>query len=291
MNIAEVRKVASRLKINLFKNKSSFATGILRTKFRGTGLQFKEHQVYSPGDDVRFIDWKILAKTMNPYVKTFEEERNVEIVVVIDANPSMLMGEDGVSKLQVAIEITSLLYLLSKETNDFIHVLLFCNERVISIPKKNGEEGITQFVSYLESEKILLKNGKINLENLIVDKKNLKNNSLFNNVYFKSMLKHLHHKRDVVVLSDFSNFLNTEQIENLSKRSNVHLFKLISSIDENNINFFSVFSTSSSQERLSLNLLYKKNEYDYEKKMGKKWRKIKIKGPYLDNFISELRKS
>ena len=77
MKINEVRKIVGRLRVNLFKRANSFSIGMLKTQFRGTGLQFKEHQVYSFGDDVRFIDWKILAKTNHPYIKTFEEERNI----------------------------------------------------------------------------------------------------------------------------------------------------------------------------------------------------------------------
>jgi len=134
MNIAEVRKVVGRIKTNLFKSANAHSVGMLKTNFKGTGLQFKEHQVYTFGDDIRFIDWKILAKTSNPYVKTFNEERNVEIVVVIDASSTMLMGYKGVSKLQAAIEICCLLYLLAKDTNDFVHALIVADE-IVHIPK------------------------------------------------------------------------------------------------------------------------------------------------------------
>src|SRR5688572_28915781 len=109
MNIQEVRKVVGRIKSHLFKNSNSYAIGMLRSHFRGSGLQVKEHQVYMAGDDVRFIDWRMLAKTGNPYIKTFEEERNVEIVVVIDVGPTMYIGHKGVSKLQAAVEVCCLL--------------------------------------------------------------------------------------------------------------------------------------------------------------------------------------
>ena len=62
------------------------------------GLQFKEHQIYCHGDDVRFIDWKLYARTNTPYIKTFEEERNVEIIIFIDLSLSMLMGHRGIDK-------------------------------------------------------------------------------------------------------------------------------------------------------------------------------------------------
>ena len=137
MNINEVRKVVGRLKANLFKKANSHSIGILKTNIKGTGLQFKEHQVYSFGDDIRFIDWKILAKTSQPYIKTFNEERNVEIVVVIDASMTMMTGFNGVSKLQAAIEICCLLFLLAKETGDFIHALIVTDE-IINVPKLSG---------------------------------------------------------------------------------------------------------------------------------------------------------
>ena len=78
MKLNEVRKTVSQIKANLFKNSNSFSIGMLKSHFKGSGLQFKEHQVYAFGDDIRFIDWKMLAKTSQPFVKTFEEERNVE---------------------------------------------------------------------------------------------------------------------------------------------------------------------------------------------------------------------
>lgn len=61
MDTSEVRKIVSNIKGSLFRNANSFSIGMLKSHFKGTGLKFKEHQVYSHGDDVRFIDWKMLA--------------------------------------------------------------------------------------------------------------------------------------------------------------------------------------------------------------------------------------
>ena len=162
MNFVGIRKAVGRIKGQLFKNSNSFSIGMLKSHFRGTGLKFKEHQVYTHGDDVRFIDWKLFAKTGQPYIKTFEEERNVEIVEVIDAGPSMLNGEDGISKLQASIEICCLLYILAKETGDYIHTLILTDE-VINIPKLAGDEGIVRLIATLEDKNILDTNGKVNI--------------------------------------------------------------------------------------------------------------------------------
>ena len=72
-------------------------SGNYRSTFKGPGLEFNEVREYQDGDDVRFIDWKILAKTAQPFIKTFEEERNVQIAVVIDIGASMFYGWNDIS--------------------------------------------------------------------------------------------------------------------------------------------------------------------------------------------------
>jgi uncharacterized protein (DUF58 family) len=163
VKLNEVRKTVGRIKASLFKNSNSFSIGMLKSHFKGSGLQFKEHQVYTFGDDIRFIDWNMLAKTNEAFVKTFEEERNIEITVVLDASRSMLTGVDGVSKLQASIEITCLLFLLAKETNDFVHVLVIGDE-LIDIPKSQGDKGISYLISNLEKYGILDETGIVNAQ-------------------------------------------------------------------------------------------------------------------------------
>ena len=115
---------------------------MLKSHFRGAGLQFKEHQVYNPGDDVRFIDWKLSAKTNTTFIKTFEEERNIEIYSILDLSESLLTGYKNVSKLQAAIEITCLLYLLAEKTKDNIIPVIFTDKAQI-LPVSSGRAGIT----------------------------------------------------------------------------------------------------------------------------------------------------
>lgn len=281
MNIAEVRKVVGKIKTNLFKNANSHSVGMLKTNFKGTGLQFKEHQVYTFGDDVRFIDWKILAKTSNPYVKTFNEERNVEIVVVIDASSTMLSGFLGVSKLQAAIEICCLLYLLAKDTNDFVHTIIVTDE-VIHIPKKSGEAGITHLISVLEDHKVLNEDGKVNLERKItsdVDKMEK----------YVNIMKHLNRKREIVLLSDFNDFIETSVLKKILFRSNVHCFQVLSPLDEAKTLPFSLYASSKSNEKGSLGRYDLSGKKEFQSEFGKKLRKLRIQNKYLEDFIKELR--
>ncbi|MGZ3790200.1 MAG: DUF58 domain-containing protein [Bacteriovorax sp.] len=281
MNITEVRKVVGRMKANLFKKANSHSVGTLKTNFKGTGLQFKEHQVYSFGDDVRFIDWKILAKTSNPYVKTFNEERNVEIVVVIDATATMLTGYNGVSKLQAAIEICCLLYLLAKESNDFVHALIVADE-IIHVPKKSGEAGISHLISALEDKKILNEHGKVNLERQIgfgVD----------NVQKYISIMKHLHSKREIVLLSDFNDFIDSAVLKKILFRANVHCFQLLSPLDEAKSLPYSLYASSNRSSSASLGKYDLTGKKELSNEFGKRFRRIRIQEKYLENFIKEMR--
>lgn len=280
MNINEVRKIVGKLRANLFKKANSHSVGMLKTNVKGTGLQFKEHQVYNFGDDIRFIDWKILAKTSHPYVKTFNEERNVEIVVVIDASSTMMTGFNGVSKLQAAIEICCLLYLLAKETNDFVHTLIVTDE-VINIPKLSGDHGITHLISTLEDKKILTRNGKVNIDRKLEDNVNSKQKYL-------SIMKHLSRKREIILLSDFNEFIDAEVLKKLLFRSNVHCFQILSPLDEASSMPYSLHAASTQKSSPSLSKYNFAGKKDLSNEFGKKFKRLRIQEKYLENFVKEM---
>ncbi|AUN96629.1 DUF58 domain-containing protein [Bacteriovorax stolpii] len=281
MNINEVRKVVGKLRANLFRRANSHSVGMLKTNIKGTGLQFKEHQVYTFGDDIRFIDWKILAKTSNPYVKTFNEERNVEIVVVIDASSTMMTGFNGVSKLQAAIEICCLLYLLAKETNDFVHALIVTDE-VINVPKLSGDQGITHLISTLEEKEILTSKGKINTERYFEENVNSKQKYI-------SIMKHLSRKREIILLSDFNDFVDSEILKKLLVRSNVHCFQLLSPLDEAKTLPYSLHASSGPNARSTVGKYDFSGKKDLNNEFGKRFRRLRVQEKYLENFVKEMR--
>lgn len=280
MDINEVRKAVGKLKANIFKNANSYSIGMLKTNFKGTGLQFKEHQVYTFGDDVRFIDWKILAKTNNPYIKTFNEERNVEIVVVIDASATMLTGFNGVSKLQAAIEICCLLYLLAKETNDQVHALIV-TDQIINIPKKSGDAGITHLIAALEENKIIDERGRVRTD------RDIKNDVESTKKYI-SIMKHLNRKREIVLLSDFNDFIEVQALKKILFRSNVHCFQILSPLDEAEKMPFSLFASSRSGDRGAVGKYNLSGKKELVNEFGKKFKKLRVQEKYLDNFIKEM---
>ena len=222
MDTSEVRKIVSGIKSNLFKNANSFSIGMLKSHFKGTGLKFKEHQVYTHGDDVRFIDWKMLAKTSQPYIKTFEEERNIEITILLDCTSGMFMGVDGKSKLEGAIEISCLLYLLAGMTSDYVQTIICTGQEIIRVQKKNGELGIVALVDTLRRKNIIKSDGSVNFEYKADN---------FDKDYNKKIIQEFYKKKELVILSDFYNFLHGEDLKRLVARKHVHAFRILTPLD------------------------------------------------------------
>lgn len=276
MNISEVRKIVGGIKEQLFKNSNSYSIGMLKSHFRGTGLQFKEHQVYGHGDDIRFLDWKLLAKSQTPYIKTFEEERNVDITVVIDAGPSMMIGHQDTSKLQAAIEICCLLFLLAGETNDYVSVILV-TDKIVRVRRSSGERGIVAFISELERADLIDENGKV--------KRNF-NRAIHNNnlEVFSEIMKFLSRKRELVILSDFIDFLDSSLLKKLSANRHVHGFQIIAPIDEKDKVPYRLFSTNGSRlGTYEISGAGKKTIVPL-----KRFKKLKVHKRYLETFVKEM---
>lgn len=273
MDLKRIEKVVASIQGHLFRNSNSFAVGMLKSHFKGAGLQFKEHQVYAPGDDVRFIDWKLSAKSQNTYVKTFEEERNIEIIPFLDYSQTMLLGFQGVSKLQASIEIICLLYLLAEKSKDKIKTIIYLDVPII-LPPLSGHEGIVFFVSILEKNNIFV-NGKVNLS-FEKEKPNQKKKM--------SLLKSLIAKnKEVVFLSDFDLFKGDLNLLNkLIYRKNMHCFKVISPIDELKNRPFSIFTKIN-----GVKTTLRTNANSKDELIGR-WKRLDVSTRYMESFVREM---
>jgi uncharacterized protein (DUF58 family) len=227
MNLKEIERVVGLIQSHIFKNSNAYASGMLKSHFRGSGLQFREHQIYVPGDDVRFIDWKLSARSSNTYIKTFEEERNVEIVVFVDLSQTLFYGYNDVSKLQAIIEIVALLYLLAGETQDVIRVIIW-SEKTYNLPPKKGKEGLTLFISCLEKLGVIDANGKVVLKQT----KGL--SSISENTKITQMKSYLARRKEVIYLGDLSLMKDRPLWEKILDKKNMHCFRVYSPIDKNN---------------------------------------------------------
>lgn len=275
MDIKEIEKVVGSLQTHLFRNSNSFSVGMLKSHFKGSGLQFKEHQVYAPGDDVRFIDWKLSAKSNNTFVKTFEEERNVEIIIVLDLTASMLLGYKGTSKLEASLEIACLLYLLAERSKDKVKAVVV-SEKVTTLPSLSGQKGIILLVSFLEQLGVLKSNGKPNID--YDYSRRIEENRIL--AVLKSFVAK---NKEVVFLSDFSAISDVETLNKLIYRRNMHCFKISSPVDDARKAPFSVFAKKGRDGRLM-----RSKSKNIRKQLQGRWKKINVNERYLESFVKEM---
>ncbi len=280
MNLKEVRRLVTQLQSNLFKNSNSYSLGMLKSHFRGSGLQFKEHRVYESGDDVRFIDWKMMAKTTLPYLKTFDEERNIEILVVIDASESMLYGYKGVSKLQAAINICSLMYLLADQSGDYIHTLILSHKSHI-LPKASGERGIVGLVSLLRKLEIMNSEGEIRLQSPSPYSLEISEREAH-------IQKHLAGGREVVLLSDFNHFLRNDFLKKMVSMKRVHSFRILSPIDSKIKTPYNIFSKKIGPGNKGGIYTLNSSRNEKENIFGKRIKDLHVDERYLENFVKEM---
>jgi uncharacterized protein (DUF58 family) len=277
MNLKEVERIVGGIKNQLFRNSNSFSVGMLKSHFKGAGIQFKEHQVYNPGDDVRFIDWKLSAKTSHTFVKTFEEERNVEIIVFLDVSDTMFMGYENVSKFQAALELTSLLFLLAEKSKDLVRVAIM-TEKLKVLPPLSGHKGISLLISELEKAQLLNENGKVNFISE-------KSRNYDQDKCFKYLKNYIARGKEVVVFSDLYSLYENKDFNKLLYRKNLHCFRILSPVDINKKIPFSLFSSFKIGGRGYLTSTNKENKDKLEQG---RWKELLVSERYLEDFVRNM---
>jgi uncharacterized protein (DUF58 family) len=128
--LAQVR----RLTIRSRRAVEEVFSGAYRSAFRGQGLEFAEVREYVPGDDIRSIDWNVTARAGRPFVKRFEEERELTVVVALDLSGSLAFGSRARAKRDAAAEAGALLALAAARSRDRVGLLLFTDRIELFLP-------------------------------------------------------------------------------------------------------------------------------------------------------------
>jgi len=128
--LAQVR----RLTIRSRRAVEEVFSGAYRSAFRGQGLEFAEVREYVPGDDIRSIDWNVTARAGHPFVKRFEEERELTVVVALDLSASLDFGSRARAKRDAAAEAGALLALAAARNRDRVGLLLFTERVELYLP-------------------------------------------------------------------------------------------------------------------------------------------------------------
>lgn len=142
----ELLRKVRLIEITTRKMVDDLMSGNYRSQFKGHGMQFSEHRLYVPGDDVRHIDWKVSARTRDPMLKKYEEERELTVFLVVDVSGSKFFGSHRKLKAEVAAEIAGMLAWAAIHTGDKVGVLLFGGEVEKIIPPKKGKQHILRII-------------------------------------------------------------------------------------------------------------------------------------------------
>lgn len=141
-------EAVARLTIRARRNVASIVTGNYRSAFRGSGMQFKEFRHYEPGDDIRHMSWTVTARTGKATVKTYEEERELNVVLLVDTSGSSLFK----NKAEMFAELTSVIGLAAIESGDRLGFLFFSDEPGVYLPPKRSRDQLSVAVSSLLAE-------------------------------------------------------------------------------------------------------------------------------------------
>jgi uncharacterized protein (DUF58 family) len=134
------------IQIRTHKLVNTALSGGYRSTFRGSGVEFSEVRAYTPGDDVRRIDWNVTARTGDAYVKTYAEERELTIHFVIDQSRSMDFGSREWTKREVAAQLAALITFVALRHQDRVGLSLFGERPGLHLPAKKGSQHLLRIV-------------------------------------------------------------------------------------------------------------------------------------------------
>jgi len=140
VNPRDVLRRVRRLEIRTRRLVDESLAGSYHSVFKGRGVEFAEVREYEPGDDIRTIDWNVSAKMGHPFVKKFTEERELTVMLVVDASASGRFGTAPSTKLETAAEIAALLAFSAIRNNDRVGLLLFTDRVERFVPPRKGRQ-------------------------------------------------------------------------------------------------------------------------------------------------------
>ena len=220
-DLIALRQVATSIEYQRKQRTTSQMAGLLSSSIKGRGIDFEEVRCYQPGDDVRNIDWKVTARTLNPHTKVFTEEKEKPVFLIVDQSTSMFFGSKITFKSVVAARVASILAWSAHERGDRIGGLVYSDEAHINIKAKRGIKTVLSLLN------------KINELNNGLAKKSINEPVLSEKTRMAEILRQarriLKAHNSIFLISDFLNTDETSltEIRSLSRRNKilaVHVF-------------------------------------------------------------------
>lgn len=149
MDTKEILKKVRKIEIKTRRLSDHIFSGEYHTSFKGRGMTFSEVRQYQYGDDVRAIDWNVTARYNEPFVKVFEEERELTMMLVVDISGSESFGTKNQQKRDMITEVAATLAFSATQNNDKIGLLLFSDQIELYIPPKKGKSHVLRIIREL----------------------------------------------------------------------------------------------------------------------------------------------
>jgi len=149
MDTKELLKKVRKIEIKTRRLSDHIFGGEYHSTFKGRGMTFSEVRQYQFGDDIRSIDWNVTARYNEPYVKIFEEERELTMMLVVDVSGSELFGTTHQFKNEIVTEISATLAFSALQNNDKVGLILFSDQVELFIPPKKGKTHVLRIIREL----------------------------------------------------------------------------------------------------------------------------------------------
>jgi uncharacterized protein (DUF58 family) len=143
----ELIKKIRRIEIVTARQAQNQLAGAYHSVFKGLGMAFSEVRQYQPGDDVRMIDWNVTARSGEPHVKLFVEEREMTVMLLVDMSGSLEFGSREQAKREVAAELAALLAFSAIKNNDRIGLIIFTDRVEKFVPPKKGRKHVLALIT------------------------------------------------------------------------------------------------------------------------------------------------
>jgi len=149
METAELLKKVRKIEIKTKGLSKQIFSGEYHSAFKGRGMAFSEVREYTPGDDVRSIDWNVTARFNSPFVKVFEEERELSVMLMVDVSASGLFGTYEKIKQDLITELCAVISFSASTNNDKIGIIFFSDKIEKFIPPKKGKTHVLRIIREL----------------------------------------------------------------------------------------------------------------------------------------------
>ena len=142
----ELLKLVKQIEIRTKGLVNQVFSGEYHSVFKGRGMEFSEVREYQYGDDIRNIDWNVTARLGHPYIKVFEEERELTVMFMVDLSGSLMFGSVSKTKQRIAAELTAILAFSALKNNDKVGLILFTDKIEKFVPPRKGKKHVLRII-------------------------------------------------------------------------------------------------------------------------------------------------